>query len=244
MASRLDYLLHDLPAPARHRPPYLPPPPTQLYASSSSHHQLDWRLQAPHSALFAGPLATSSWTNAGPSTNALWPSGPPDFLLPFHHYPPKQYDAGPGYSVARSDTSSAISRDSDLSPSPEVAEVVCNAPLVAPVPLPYHSPTFLMYDLPDEDEDLSHPPYTHRPHKRKRAREESEDSDDSDSRLEGQSADAQYRDRDTYPVPAKRRALGLPGGQRWDAAGQDASAAAAAALRHPAAGFSRRNRAR
>lgn len=38
--------------------------------------------------------------------------------------------------------------------------VVCNAPLVAPVPLPYHSPTFLQFDLPDIDADLSHPPYT------------------------------------------------------------------------------------
>ncbi|KAF5324483.1 hypothetical protein D9611_004541 [Ephemerocybe angulata] len=42
------------------------------------------------------------------------------------------------------------------------AVVVCNAPLVSPIPLPYNSPRFLEFDLPDIDEDLSHPPYTSR----------------------------------------------------------------------------------
>lgn len=54
------------------------------------------------------------------------------------------------------------------SPPPPAVHVVCTAPLVAPKPLPYHSPTFLHFDLPDDDEDLSHPPYVSRPHKRKR----------------------------------------------------------------------------
>ncbi|TCD68921.1 hypothetical protein EIP91_009472 [Steccherinum ochraceum] len=63
------------------------------------------------------------------------------------------------------------------SPSPEIVHAVCNAPLVAPVPLPYHSPTFLQFDLPDDDEDLSHPPYVSRPHKRKRSDTEIEDPD-------------------------------------------------------------------
>ena len=52
--------------------------------------------------------------------------------------------------------------------SPPAVHVICTAPLVAPKPLPYHSPTFLQFDLPDDDEDLSHPPYCSRPHKRKR----------------------------------------------------------------------------
>ncbi|KAG8217320.1 hypothetical protein J3R82DRAFT_5415 [Butyriboletus roseoflavus] len=54
------------------------------------------------------------------------------------------------------------------SPPPGAVRVVCDVPLLAPRPLPYHSPTFLQFDLPDTDEDLSHPPYTHRPSKRKR----------------------------------------------------------------------------
>ncbi|KAI0361958.1 hypothetical protein OH77DRAFT_9804 [Trametes cingulata] len=233
----LSYILHDLPGPSapRHRGPVLPPPPSTVYAPSASastshythhHHRMDWRAQAPlYSALFAAPLAPSSWTNAGPSAAAaapavFWPPSPPDFLLPFHHYPAKEYDADAPYPVARSDTSSATSRDSDASPAPTpaVAAVVCNAPLVAPVPLPYHSPTFLMYDLPDEDEDLSHPPYTHRPHKRKRARDA---EDDGEEEADGE-------------APAKRRADGAARG----------AAAMEVRLRHPAAGFSRRNRAR
>ncbi|GBE82360.1 predicted protein [Sparassis crispa] len=101
----------------------------------------------------------------------MWQLPPLDFLLPFHHdaMPPQEYFVPDlGFSPTPSD-SSTISGDSEPSPAPEFTHVVCNAPLVAPVPLPYHSPTFLRYeDLPDEDEDLSHPPYTRRPQKRKR----------------------------------------------------------------------------
>ena len=39
---------------------------------------------------------------------------------------------------------------------------VCDVPVVAPRPLPFTPPAFLQFDcLPDEDEDLSFPPYTH-----------------------------------------------------------------------------------
>lgn len=65
--------------------------------------------------------------------------------------------------------------DATPSPAPEYVHVICNAPLVAPKPLPYHSPTFLKFDLPDDDEDLSHPPYVSRPHKRKRGGEDEEE---------------------------------------------------------------------
>ncbi|KAF5372940.1 hypothetical protein D9758_001676 [Tetrapyrgos nigripes] len=52
---------------------------------------------------------------------------------------------------------------------PQSLHVFCDAPLVAPKPLPYHSPTFLQFDLlPSLDENLSFPPYTRRPPKRKR----------------------------------------------------------------------------
>ncbi|KAH9946211.1 uncharacterized protein BXZ73DRAFT_37628 [Epithele typhae] len=235
MSSDHPALLLDLPPQHPYFRRALPPQPQPgpMY-HRPIHYAYDWRSH-PQPALFAGALAPSSWTNVGPSypPQSLWhPAGPPDFLLPFHHYSARGCDA-PGYSFSRSDTSSAVSRDSDLSPSPEVAEVVCNAPLVAPIPLPYHSPTFLLYDLPDDDEDLSHPPYTHRPHKRKRSREDDEDG--SLSPL-------------AHPVPAKRRHTTHPEGGPpiWDGAWASTahSAAALPALRHPAAGFSRRNRAR
>lgn len=244
-----DCLLHHLPA-HRHRGPVLPSPPSTIYNQRSVFYPQDWRTQPAQSSLFAAPLGSSSWNNAGPSQpQSLWPNGPPEFLLPFHHYSSTECDrpsckllvhsfsrvpaahvpSRATVSVTRSDTSSAVSRDSDLSPSPEVAQVVCNAPLVAPIPLPYHSPTFLLYDLPDDDEDLSHPPYTQRPHKRKRARDEEDDT---------QSEQA------AHPIPAKRRSI-TASSQPWSTPiGQWSNSSTVPALRHPAAAFSRRNRAR
>lgn len=76
-----------------------------------------------------------------------------------------------------SENGSTVSSDLSFTPPPrpQSLHVICNAPLIAPKPLPYHSPTFLKFELlPDLDEDLSHPPYTQRPSKRKR-----EDNDES-----------------------------------------------------------------
>lgn len=101
--------------------------------------------------------------------------------------------SNPIFVVPSSPSENGSSVSSDLSftppPQPQSLHVICNAPLIAPKPLPYHSPTFLKFELlPDLDEDLSHPPYTQRPSKRKR-----EDSDES--------ADLILR---------KRRASGVP----------------------------------
>lgn len=65
-----------------------------------------------------------------------------------------------------------MSTAAPLTPAPEFLHVVCNAPLLAPKPLPYRPPAFLdSFELPDPDEDLSHPPYTRSSSKRKRARD-------------------------------------------------------------------------
>jgi len=165
------------------------------------HHQ-PWYPTA-YSHLFSGPLPSSSADLL--SSLSRWSLGPPDFLLPYHTAAPvhAQYEyAAPepvGFSPAPSD-SSILSWDADSVPTPPPGptHVVCNAPLVAPVPLPYHSPTFLQYDLPDDDEDLSHPPYTRRPHKRKRAADE--DADETRTHANG-GADGMA------PVPAKRRSI-------------------------------------
>lgn len=86
--------------------------------------------------------------------------------------------------------------------------VVCTAPLVAPKPLPYHSPTFLQFDLPDDDEDLSHPPYVSRPHKRKRAPSPSSSADSDDN--------ADDDDAGPRRVVMRRRAADDRGrGSRW-----------------------------
>ncbi|KAJ8093166.1 hypothetical protein PM082_020651 [Marasmius tenuissimus] len=76
----------------------------------------------------------------------------------------------------RSDAGSSASSEASITPPlppprppQQPLHVICNAPIIAPKPLPYHSPTFLKFELlPDIEEDLSHPPYTQRPSKRKR----------------------------------------------------------------------------
>jgi len=151
----------------------------------------------PDSYLFSGAASADLL-----SSLSRWNLGPPQFLLPHHHYAQdyeQEYaapEAAPGFSPAPSDSSSVLSWDTTPSPAPvsEPLHVTCNAPLVAPVPLPFHSPFFLQYDdLPDLDEDLSHAPYTHRPQKRKR-------SFNDFSRLEGGA--------DVQEMPAKRRSIG------------------------------------
>ncbi|KAL4074634.1 hypothetical protein V8B97DRAFT_2005618 [Scleroderma yunnanense] len=98
-------------------------------------------------------------------------------------------------SPSTSDSSSSLSTaDMTISPPEPASPIrlsVCDVPVVAPRPLPYHSPTFLQFDLPDTDEDLSHPPYTHRPAKRKR-----DDKNDKDPKI---------HDDLPSPPPAKRR---------------------------------------
>lgn len=114
----------------------------------------------------------------------------------------------------RAATSPAAS-DASSSSSPPPVHVVCTAPIVAPVPLPYHSPTFLQFDLPDDDEDLSHPPYVSRPHKRKRT-DDDEDDDEDGSRSVFQL---------TLASPhAKRRAIMSERRGRWNTAATAAQA--------------------
>jgi hypothetical protein len=79
-------------------------------------------------------------------------------------------------TVSPSDPGSPMSTAAPLTPAPEFLHVVCNAPLLAPKPLPYRPPAFLdSFELPDPDEDLSHPPYTRSSSKRKRARDAQDD---------------------------------------------------------------------
>ncbi|KZT69024.1 hypothetical protein DAEQUDRAFT_738361 [Daedalea quercina L-15889] len=152
----------------------------------------------PDSYLFSGAASADLL-----SSLSRWNLGPPEFLLPYHYNYTQDYEkeyiapeAAPGFSPAPSESSSTLSWDTTPSPgpAPEPLHVTCNAPLVAPVPLPYHSPFFLQYDgLPDLDEDLSHAPYTHRPQKRKR-------SFDDFSRMEDAG--------NIQQMPAKRRSIG------------------------------------
>lgn len=91
-----------------------------------------------------------------------------DCELPIVYKMTLQLDVVSAVSASPSDTCSSIYSDLSSSSPPPSLHVVCDIPVVAPRPLPYHSPTFLQFDLPDVDEDLSHPPYTRCPSKRKR----------------------------------------------------------------------------
>ncbi|KAI0797868.1 hypothetical protein C8Q75DRAFT_22465 [Abortiporus biennis] len=151
----------------------------------------------PPTTTTTGPSCSSSMAQQHTADHSWWrPQASSSFLLadlPLHLNPPQRATrtlllegvSSPEYDLvsdsatpsAPSSSSSDASSETDPSPSPNFIHAVCNAPLIAPVPLPYHSPTFLQFDLPDEDEDLSHPPYFSRPHKRKRDPEEESSAD-------------------------------------------------------------------
>ncbi|KAH9997494.1 hypothetical protein BJV77DRAFT_1065119 [Russula vinacea] len=79
-------------------------------------------------------------------------------------------------TLSPSDPGSPMSTAAPPTPAPEFLHVVCNAPLLAPKPLPYRPPAFLdNFELPDPDEDLSHPPYTRSSSKRKRTQDGQDD---------------------------------------------------------------------
>ncbi|KAI5900236.1 uncharacterized protein SCHCODRAFT_02710127 [Schizophyllum commune H4-8] len=126
----------------------------------------------------------------------------------------------PELDLPPSPTDTSSSATSDLSaPSPRPSPpqlVICNAPLVAPRPLPYHSPTFLQFDLlPDVDEDLSHPPYTKRASKRKREDADAESPDHCQPPQQRQKLRVVVPDYPP-PLPSNRRRQHLePGTRHW-----------------------------
>jgi hypothetical protein len=81
-----------------------------------------------------------------------------------------------------------------MSSAETTQHVVCTAPLVAPVPVPRARPPLFECELPDIDEDLSHPPYIRRPGKRKRVAIDEEDAESNPMHT---------------PHPLKRRAVAI-----------------------------------
>ncbi|KAG7086595.1 hypothetical protein E1B28_002540 [Marasmius oreades] len=110
-----------------------------------------------------------------PQTQQLYSFWNSILLSPYlpHHPPSPQSDA----SSSPSTSTTSITPPLPPPRRPQQAlHVICNAPIIAPKPLPYHSPTFLKFELlPDIEEDLSHPPYIQRPSKRKRENGDSSD---------------------------------------------------------------------
>jgi hypothetical protein len=153
-------------------------PHQQPHLSPSGHYRSRWSVPEWQAGLEQGSNSVPSlYTNAqfeSPSWGTMIPPYPKSntgsLFLPRLPLLDLELPSSP------SDTCSSAYSDLSPSPSPSI-HVVCDIPVVAPRPLPYHSPTFLQFDLPDIDEDLSRPPYTRGPAKRKRESEE-EDLDE------------------------------------------------------------------
>ncbi|OBZ75244.1 hypothetical protein A0H81_04429 [Grifola frondosa] len=118
---------------------------------------------------------------AAPNATHVWPSSPPDFLLPYHHGALNPfYLFAPRRIISRSSLRHLLVRLVRVAPARRRTGRVHRAPRRARA-TPISLPTFLQYDLPDDDEDLSHPPYTSRPHKRKRAAADDDDDEGADA---------------------------------------------------------------
>ncbi|KDQ60648.1 hypothetical protein JAAARDRAFT_31617 [Jaapia argillacea MUCL 33604] len=163
--AHLDYRKHPRQQAGPHLESYYLPHDFQFSWSLPHAHQHTF-----HGSAFASPPDTTNhwpWPWAAPPhtsgnfpTHNSWAHCPPrSHFVPENHFPASPAD-------------SCITSASDVTASP-IPSTHPAIPLLAPKPLPYHSPTFLQFDLPDEDEDLSHPPYI-RPAKRKRVEEDSE----------------------------------------------------------------------
>jgi len=127
---------------------------------SSHRYPSQWSVPGWQSTLqFASDSSPPSHLNVGFEASS-W-----DTSMPYHKFKMESLFLPrislPELDLAPSPSNTTSSLLSDLSPSPPPSlHVVCDIPVVAPRPLPYHSPTFLQFDLPDVDEDLSRPPYT------------------------------------------------------------------------------------
>ena len=109
-------------------------------------------------------------TNCPPSPNQVRPQTPSPSLRLTPHNPD---------TPSSPSESSLISEDG--SPSPQHLNVVCNVPIVVPKPRPYRSLANLQFqfDLPSEDQDLSHPPYcTSRSAAKRKRTDDDDDADD------------------------------------------------------------------
>jgi hypothetical protein len=140
---------------------------SQSYLSSSGQFHSKWSVPALESSL-----------NSSLHMSFMLPKDEPAIVngpcIPYFPFPELDVPPSP------TDTCSSFSTDSapptSPSPPPESIHVVCKVPVIAPVPLPYHSPTFLQFDLPDVEEDLSHPPYTQRLRSASKRKRDNEDT--------------------------------------------------------------------
>jgi len=165
-------------------PPSLSPPPA-MHSLLSHQDQAAWfySTSGPHFSqwrndLLPLPLLLQSY-NCGRTLDQLPPltqaSTSTNFFLRFLDQPfcaPQDISPSPSESSLVSDDGSSSSRH---------LNVVCNVPIVVPKPRPYRSLANLQFqfDLPSEDQDLSHPPYcTSRSAAKRKRSDDDGDADD------------------------------------------------------------------
>ncbi|KAN0128465.1 hypothetical protein V8E53_013672 [Lactarius tabidus] len=161
----IHHTFHPLPfAPFAHLDQWSPPWP-DVYAFSkpdsqlSRPHPYSSRRRPPYPRL-ESTSALSPRTGARPVLRTQVPPTLSAIPIPVLESSPMSTSSKPG---------SPMSTLAPPTPAPGFLQVVCNAPLLAPKPLPYRPPAFLdSFELPDPDEDLSRPPYTRSSSKRKR----------------------------------------------------------------------------
>ncbi|KAF9649005.1 hypothetical protein BDM02DRAFT_3186637 [Thelephora ganbajun] len=124
----------------------------------------------------------------------------PLLLQPYNH--PRTMDQLPPFTqadISPSPSESSLTSE-DGSPSPQYLNVVCNVPIVVPKPRPYRSLANLQFqfDLPSEDQDLSHPPYCTSRSAAKRKRSDDDDDADDGFPLTSSSADRGSKKRRTF----------------------------------------------
>jgi len=177
------YITQPPSAPPPPPPPPLPPPAMHSLLSHQDQAAWFYNTSGPHFSqwrndLLPLPLLLHSY-NHGRTMDQLPPltqasTSPIYFLHFFRAHPGVPQDISPSPSE-----SSLISEDGSL--SPQHLNVVCNVPIVVPKPRPYRSLANLQFqfDLPSEDQDLSHPPYcTSRSAAKRKRNDDDDDADD------------------------------------------------------------------
>jgi len=178
---------------------------------------------APHPSLLYLPYSYPSLAPTQKNREALvdhittWRHDlPRSWMIPphLHNFPSSPLSSCPDldYPSSPTDSCSSVSVRTDPSPSsPPYVHVVCDVPLVVPKPRPYRCLTPLEFELPNEDQDLSHPPYTTQPPSSKRKRSQSDDATSEISKRRTPSAAAASRSSSSKVTQFNSRSkLGKP----------------------------------
>ncbi|KAI0035742.1 hypothetical protein K488DRAFT_82778 [Vararia minispora EC-137] len=164
-----------------------PHPPPASHSLAASSRALDHHHHHQYYPPYHSGYAYQSPSKVHSAPQPAWPqphcSAPFVFGVPPQPVPDRLAVPELEPASSPSEPGSPMSTLAPPTPGLEFVHVVCNAPLLAPKPLPYRPPAFLDgFDLPDPDADLSRVPYSSSATarcKRKRSFESSVATDDA-----------------------------------------------------------------